>query len=93
MVTFLLCHLEDPSFPSKTWFIPFCFFPEREATEELEALTTLCRQLEQWREETESELTVSQRMSDKMRAEKRTLADEKRELVSLFLQDAINKSQ
>lgn len=48
----------------------------------MEALTTLCRQLEQWREETESELTVSQRMSDKMRAEKRTLADEKRELVS-----------
>ncbi|KOB65648.1 putative cohesin subunit [Operophtera brumata] len=53
---------------------------EREATEEMEALTTLCRQLEKWREETESELTVSQRMSDKMRAEKLTLADEKREL-------------
>ncbi|KAL0892816.1 hypothetical protein ABMA27_014509 [Loxostege sticticalis] len=53
---------------------------EREATEELEALTTLCRQLEEWREETESDLTVSQRMSDKMRAEKRALADEKRQL-------------
>ncbi|XP_038212034.1 coiled-coil domain-containing protein 40 [Zerene cesonia] len=53
---------------------------EREATEELEALTSLCRQLEAWREETESDLTVSQRMSDKMRAEKRALADEKRQL-------------
>ncbi|XP_030024984.1 coiled-coil domain-containing protein 40 isoform X2 [Manduca sexta] len=53
---------------------------EREATEELEALTTLCRQLEEWREETESDLTVSQRMSDKMRAEKKALADEKRQL-------------
>ncbi|KAM3964343.1 LOW QUALITY PROTEIN: lethal (2) 41Ab [Aphomia sociella] len=53
---------------------------EREATEELEALTALCRQLEEWREETESDLTVSQRMSDKMRAEKKTLADEKRQL-------------
>ncbi|XP_059059138.1 GRIP and coiled-coil domain-containing protein 2 [Achroia grisella] len=53
---------------------------EREATEELEALTTLCRQLEEWREETESDLTVSQRMSNKMRAEKKTLADEKRQL-------------
>ncbi|XP_072932201.1 coiled-coil domain-containing protein 40 [Epargyreus clarus] len=53
---------------------------EREATEELEALTTLCRQLEAWREETESDLTVSQRVSDKMRAEKRALADEKRQL-------------
>ncbi|CAG9584554.1 unnamed protein product [Danaus chrysippus] len=53
---------------------------EREATEELEALTTLCRQLEAWREETESDLTVSQRMSDKMRAEKKLLADEKRQL-------------
>ncbi|XP_073957170.1 uncharacterized protein [Choristoneura fumiferana] len=53
---------------------------EREATEELEALTSLCRQLEAWREETESELTVSQRMSDKMRAEKKAMADEKREL-------------
>ncbi|CAK1547011.1 unnamed protein product [Leptosia nina] len=53
---------------------------EREATEELEALTSLCRQLESWREETESDLTVSQRMSDKMRAEKRALADEKRQL-------------
>ncbi|KAJ0177053.1 hypothetical protein K1T71_007062 [Dendrolimus kikuchii] len=53
---------------------------EREATEELEALTALCKQLEAWREETESDLTVSQRMSDKMRAEKRALADEKRQL-------------
>lgn len=58
---------------------------EREATEELEALTTLCRQLESWREETESDLTVSQRMSDKMRAEKRALADEKRQLVRTLL--------
>ncbi|XP_026490802.2 coiled-coil domain-containing protein 40 [Vanessa tameamea] len=53
---------------------------EREATEELEALTTLCRQLETWREETESELAVSQRVSDKMRVERKTLADEKRQL-------------
>ncbi|CAK1595867.1 unnamed protein product [Parnassius mnemosyne] len=53
---------------------------EREATEELEALTTLCKQLEAWREETESDLTVNQRMSEKMRAEKRALADEKRQL-------------
>ncbi|XP_053607595.1 coiled-coil domain-containing protein 40 [Plodia interpunctella] len=53
---------------------------ERETIQEVEALTTLCRQLEKWREETESDLTVSQRMSDKMRAEKKTLADEKREL-------------
>ncbi|XP_045525961.1 coiled-coil domain-containing protein 40 isoform X1 [Pieris brassicae] len=53
---------------------------EREATEELEALTSLCKQLESWREETESDLTVSQRMSDKMRAEKQALADEKRQL-------------
>ncbi|XP_037872586.1 CAP-Gly domain-containing linker protein 1 [Bombyx mori] len=53
---------------------------EREATEELEALTSLCRQLEEWRDETESDLTVSQRMSDKMKAEKRQLAQEKREL-------------
>ncbi|KAL4709969.1 hypothetical protein ACJJTC_003932 [Scirpophaga incertulas] len=53
---------------------------EREVTEELEALSALCRQLEAWREETESDLTVSQRMSDKMRAEKRALAGEKRQL-------------
>ncbi|XP_063380466.1 coiled-coil domain-containing protein 40 [Cydia fagiglandana] len=53
---------------------------EREAIEEMEALTSLCRQLEAWREETESELTVKQRMSDKMRAEKKTMADEKRQL-------------
>ncbi|CAG9786322.1 unnamed protein product [Diatraea saccharalis] len=58
---------------------------EREATEELEALTALCRQLESWRTETESDLTVSQRMSDKMRAEKRALADEKRELDMIIL--------
>lgn len=57
---------------------------ERELTEEFEALTTLCRQLETWREETESDLTVSQRMSDKMRAEKKALADEKRQLVSNY---------
>ncbi|XP_063618256.1 coiled-coil domain-containing protein 40 [Cydia splendana] len=53
---------------------------EREAMEEMEALTSLCRQLEAWRGETESELTVKQRMSDKMRAEKKTMADEKRQL-------------
>ncbi|CAH0398019.1 unnamed protein product [Chilo suppressalis] len=58
---------------------------EREATEELEALTALCRQLESWRTETESDLTVSQRMSDKMRAEKRALADEKRQLDMIIL--------
>ncbi|CAH2106646.1 unnamed protein product [Euphydryas editha] len=53
---------------------------EREATEELEALSALCRQLEAWRDETESELAVSQRVSDKMRTERRALADEKRQL-------------
>ncbi|XP_013169583.1 PREDICTED: coiled-coil domain-containing protein 40-like [Papilio xuthus] len=53
---------------------------EREATEELEALTTLCRQLEAWRDETESDLTVNQRMSEKMKTEKKALADEKRQL-------------
>ncbi|XP_052759423.1 myosin-3 [Galleria mellonella] len=58
---------------------------EREATEELEALTALCRQLEEWRDETESDLTVSQRISDKMRTEKRTLADEKRQLDMIIL--------
>lgn len=57
------------------------YIVEREAIEELEALTALCKQLEAWRDETESDLTVSQRMSDKMRAEKRALADEKRQLV------------
>ncbi|CAB3253752.1 unnamed protein product [Arctia plantaginis] len=57
---------------------------EREAIEELEALTTLCRQLESWRDETESDLTVSQRMSDKMRAEKLALANEKRQLDMLL---------
>ncbi|XP_075973256.1 lethal (2) 41Ab [Anticarsia gemmatalis] len=57
---------------------------EREATEELEALTTLCNQLEKWREETESDLTVSQRMSDKMRAEKLALGEEKRQLDMLL---------
>ncbi|XP_034830510.1 coiled-coil domain-containing protein 40 [Maniola hyperantus] len=57
---------------------------EREASEELEALTTLCRQLEAWREETESDLTVNQRMSDKMRVEKKTLADEKRQLDTII---------
>ncbi|VVD04472.1 unnamed protein product [Leptidea sinapis] len=36
--------------------------------------------LETWREETESDLTISHRMSDKMRAEKKKLAEEKREL-------------
>ncbi|XP_041978695.1 myosin-16-like [Aricia agestis] len=53
---------------------------EREANEELEALTALCRQLEEWRSETESQLAVSQRVSDKMRIEKKELADEKRQL-------------
>ncbi|XP_049869370.1 coiled-coil domain-containing protein 40-like [Pectinophora gossypiella] len=53
---------------------------ERESTEELEALTALVRQLEKWREETESDLTVSQRMSEKMRREKKELGDEKRQL-------------
>ncbi|KAJ8727957.1 hypothetical protein PYW08_016342 [Mythimna loreyi] len=57
---------------------------EREATEEMEALSALCRQLEAWRDETDTDLTVSQRVSDKMRAEKQALADEKRQL-DLFL--------
>ncbi|XP_039754155.1 coiled-coil domain-containing protein 40 [Pararge aegeria] len=57
---------------------------EREASEELEALTTLCRQLEAWREETESDLTVNQRMSDKMRIEKKALADDKRQLDTII---------
>lgn len=63
-------------------FVVRCHFLEREATEELEALTTLCRQLEAWRDETESDLTVNQRMSEKMKTEKKALADEKRQLVS-----------
>lgn len=66
---------------NKTLHLNRDIFLERETIEELEALTTLCNQLEKWREETESDLTVSQRMSDKMRAEKKTLADEKRQLV------------
>ncbi|CAG9093500.1 unnamed protein product [Plutella xylostella] len=53
---------------------------EREATQELDALTNLCRQLEQWRQETEAALAVSHNMSDKMKKEKRALADEKRQL-------------
>ncbi|XP_052740436.1 coiled-coil domain-containing protein 40 [Bicyclus anynana] len=57
---------------------------EREASEELEALTMLCRQLEAWREETESDLTVNQRVSDKMRVEKKALADEKRQLDTII---------
>ena len=51
--------------------------------EEMEALAALVRQLEAWRDETETDLTVSQRVSDKMRAEKQALADEKRQLVGL----------
>ncbi|XP_026725208.1 coiled-coil domain-containing protein 40 [Trichoplusia ni] len=57
---------------------------ERETTEEMEALTALCNQLKAWRDETDSELTVSHRMSDKMRAEKKALAAEKRSL-DIFL--------
>ncbi|CAH1645684.1 unnamed protein product [Spodoptera littoralis] len=57
---------------------------ERETTEEMEALNALCQQLESWRNETDSDLTVSQRMSDKMRAEKRAIAAEKRRL-DMFL--------
>ncbi|XP_035433308.2 coiled-coil domain-containing protein 40 [Spodoptera frugiperda] len=57
---------------------------EREATQEMEALNALCRQLEAWRNETDSDLTVSQRMSDKMRAEKQAIAAEKRRL-DMFL--------
>ncbi|KAH9640112.1 hypothetical protein HF086_016043 [Spodoptera exigua] len=57
---------------------------ERETAEEMEALNALCRQLEAWREETDSDLTVSQRMSDKMKAEKQALAAEKRQL-DMFL--------
>uniref|UniRef100_A0A2A4JTB2 Coiled-coil domain-containing protein 39 n=1 Tax=Heliothis virescens TaxID=7102 RepID=A0A2A4JTB2_HELVI len=53
---------------------------ERETTEEMEALNALCQQLSAWRDETESDLTVSQRMSDKMRMEKQALAAEKRQL-------------
>lgn len=56
---------------------------EREATQELEALDRLCRQLEDWRNETESELTVSLRVSDKMRKEKKAVAEEKRQIVSV----------
>lgn len=47
----------------------------------MEALQALVRQLEKWREETESELTISQRMTDKMKQEKQAIADEKRNLV------------
>ncbi|CAH0579188.1 unnamed protein product [Chrysodeixis includens] len=57
---------------------------ERETTQEMEALTALCNQLESWRNETDLELNVSHRMSDKMRAEKKALADEKRRL-DIFL--------
>ncbi|XP_063897908.1 coiled-coil domain-containing protein 40-like [Helicoverpa armigera] len=57
---------------------------ERETTEEMEALNALCHQLSAWRDETESDLTVSQRMSDKMRMEKQALAAEKRRL-DMFL--------
>lgn len=58
---------------------------ERDSTQEMEALQALVQQLEKWREETESELTISQRMTDKMKQEKQAIADEKRNLVrSLF---------
>lgn len=50
----------------------------------MEALQALVQQLEKWREETESELTISQRMTDKMKQEKQAIADEKRTLVSFF---------
>lgn len=50
----------------------------------MEALQALVRQLEKWREETESELTISQRMTDKMKQEKQAIADEKRTLVSFY---------
>lgn len=50
----------------------------------MEALQALVRQLEKWREETESDLTISQRMTDKMKQEKQAMADEKRELVRSF---------
>lgn len=58
---------------------------ERDSTQEMEALQALVQQLEKWREETESELTISQRMTDKMKQEKQAIADEKRSLVRLFL--------
>lgn len=54
---------------------------ERDSTQEMEALQALVQQLEKWREETESDLTISQRMTDKMKQEKQTIADEKRNLV------------
>ncbi|GBP75197.1 Coiled-coil domain-containing protein 40 [Eumeta japonica] len=53
---------------------------EREANEELEALTQLCQQLEAWREDTAAEMSVTHRMSDKMRVERKMLAEEKRQL-------------
>lgn len=58
---------------------------ERDSTQEMEALQALVQQLEKWREETESDLTISHRMTDKMKQEKQAIADEKRILVRYFL--------
>ncbi|KAJ2946106.1 hypothetical protein O0L34_g5028 [Tuta absoluta] len=56
----------------------------KDSTIELQALTQLVQQLETWREETESDLTVSQRMTEKMKQDKRAMAEEKRQLDMLI---------
>lgn len=52
---------------------------------ELSKLASLKKQMEKWQMEMDSELTVSQRISEKTQYDKAKLVEEKRKLVGLCL--------
>lgn len=58
-----------------------CIFTDKESLQEIEALTMLCNQLEEWRKETDDNLSVTNRVSEKIKREKADIASQKRQLV------------
>jgi len=47
----------------------------------MEALSLLCKQYESWKKDMESELTVNQRISEKLFVEKTALTEQKKKMV------------
>ena len=61
------------------------FVKEMVLAQEFKKLSTIEKQMEEWEKEMESELTISQRISEKTAADKIKLVDEKRKMVKKFL--------
>lgn len=59
----------------------FFFFLEMDMIAELQKLSALEKQMEKWGKDIESELTISQRISEKTVQDKNKLIEEKRKMV------------